>query len=637
MIVSTLLARKNSVLLFLFLPLMTLFMFILYYKYTLTTKQVFDVLYEQVISEKEYLIKNLVDSAIEREGEDFVHRLRTSESLRSQYEGEMSLIRTKDLTYLYMLYLDEKERYRYLLDTTKESDEAAEFDQKFDPNTDAWSEARSSKKTQVRQQLDLQSLWISAVVPVIVDDKVVAYVGADFSYREYAKIKEIVSPLKDIYFYASVFMVILLISAYIQFVLYLQSQKRSYIDPLTQIFNRQYLIEFFKTSDIRQYHLLILDMDYFKSVNDTYGHDVGDDVIIQTVDRIKTNIRSKDVFVRYGGEEFLILLRRDASLILKKTALRIKEIVSATHIISHHHHIPMSISIGINPYPELAKNIDEAIKIADEQLYIAKTSGRNCIRIHEEDESDQSNRSKRLSDVHAALEEKRIRLAFQPIFNVMDSSLKKYEVLIRMIDEHGILIFPDDFLPAIAHTSVYNKLTHFILDNVLIQLRKHDDIELSVNIDLQDLFNEEIMQIITLLLKPYPTLASRITFEILEHEEIIDFDQIQQHIMTLRSFGCKIALDDFGSGYANFKYLLYLGIDILKIDGSLIRDIDSNKNAQIIVKTIVNFSKEIGVTTIAEQVETKAEFDKVQHLDIHSIQGYYLGRPKFDIPESPVS
>lgn len=633
MIIKTLLSKKNSLLTFLFLPLMTLFLFILYYKYSMTTKQVFDVLYQQVISEKEFLIKNYVASVTDQIGEDFVEKLRSSETLRREYTDEMSLIRTKDLTYLYMLYKDDDGRYRYLMDTTQEGDEAAEFDQKFDPVTDAWSEAGLTKKTQVRKQSDLQTLWVSTVVPVIVGDVVVAYIGADFSYGEYRKIKKIVSPLKDIYFYASIFMVILLVSAYIQFILYLQSQRKSYIDPLTQIFNRQYLIEFFKTADISQYHLLILDMDYFKSVNDTYGHDVGDDVIIQTVNRIRKNIRSQDVFVRYGGEEFLILLKRDASLVLHNTAKRIKDVVSERNIVSHHHHIPMSVSIGVNPYPELAKNIDEAIKIADEQLYVAKTSGRNCIRIHEENDSDQSNRSKRLSDVHAALEDDRIRLAFQPIYDVTGKGLRKYEVLLRMIDEYGVLVFPDDFLPAIAHTSVYNKLTHFILTNVLDKLGEHKDIELSVNIDLQDLFNEEIMEIITTLLSKSPELAHRVTFEILEHEEIIDFEMIQTHIQRLRAFGCKIALDDFGSGYANFKYLLHLGIDILKIDGSLIRDIDQNENAQIIVKTIINFSNEIGVSTVAEQVETKEEYDKVQHLDIHSIQGYYLGRPKFDIPE----
>lgn len=633
MIIKTLLSKKNSVLTFLFLPLMTLFLFVLYYKYSMTTKQVFDVLYQQVISEKEFLIKNYVSSVRDRIGEDFVQRLRGSESLRQVYADELALIRTKDLRYLYMLYKDEDGKYRYLLDTTLEGEEAAEFDQKFDPVTDAWDEAGLTKVTQVRRQRELQSLWVSTVVPVIIGDRVAAYVGADFSYEEYFKIKKIVSPLKDIYFYASIFMVILLVSAYIQFILYLQSQKKSYIDPLTQIFNRQYLIEFFKTADISQYHLLIIDMDYFKSVNDTYGHDVGDDVIIQTVNRIRKNIRSKDVFVRYGGEEFLILLRRDDALGLQSTARRIKDVVSETNIVSQHHHIPMSVSIGINPYPELAKNIDEAIKIADEQLYIAKTSGRNCIRIHEENDSDQSNRSKRLSDVHAAMEEGRIRLAYQPIHDVTGDGLKKYEVLLRMIDEHGILVFPKDFLPAIAHTSVYNKLTHFILQNVLERLGENQDIELSVNIDLQDLFNEDIMQIIITLLSQSPELARRITFEILEHEEIIDFEQIQTHIQRLRAFGCKIALDDFGSGYANFKYLLYLGIDILKIDGSLIRDIDQNENAQIIVKTIVNFSNEIGVATVAEQVETKEEYDKVHHLEIHSIQGYYLGRPRFEIPE----
>jgi len=228
------------------------------------------------------------------------------------------------------------------------------------------------------------------------------------------------------------------------------------------------------------------------------------------------------------------------------------------------------------------------------------------------------------------MEESRIKCMFQPIFETDTKKLKKYEMLVRMLDTDGTVIPPADFLPSIAHTKVYNELTKYILESAK-ETMETNDIELSINLALQDLFNHDILEIILKMLSENRHFASKLTFEILETEEINDFDTLKKHIHDIKETGTKIALDDFGSGYANFSYLLHLGIDILKIDGSLIHDIDKHENAKDVVETISIFAKKIGIDTIAEQVETKEEFDIISDIGIDYIQGYYLGKPSFDL------
>ncbi|MEN8302980.1 MAG: EAL domain-containing protein [Campylobacterota bacterium] len=625
---------RNFIIFAIILPLMTLLSILIYREYLQTKETVFTIIQEHLIHEKVSLLENYSHYLTQKLGENIQQVLYNNPDSHRHHEEELSLLKGPEIKYLYLLYKDEEDKFRYLLDTTTNIDEKAELNQKFDPQTDIWNKSYSDKKFQITKQLDLQTLWITIAYPLVVDDKVVAVLGADFTYDVYQQIVNILKPMEKIYMYVSIFMIIMLIVAYILIYLYYINRKRSFIDPLTKIYNRQYLNEYLKTSSLEHYQLMMIDLDHFKQINDNYGHDVGDKVLISVVEQIKQNIRQEDILVRFGGEEFLVLIYKQTLETCLTIAERIRNTVMTHHIEAVNKHILMTISIGINPFPFYAKNFDEAVKIADEQLYNAKVSGRNCVKVSEEVNKKQSQTSKRIGDVKSAIDENRILCAYQPIVSTQNAQTQKYEMLLRLLDTGGSIVSPLEFLPAIRHTNVYINVTKIVID-FAIKTLKENSFDLSMNLDLQDILNDDIMNLIKDEFAENPELRKRLTIEILEHEEITNFDIIKERIATLKELGFKIAIDDFGSGYANFQYLLHLEIDILKIDGSLIRDIDTNKNSYHIVETIGGFAKKMGIKTVAEQIETVNELKCIKSLNIDYVQGYLLGKPSFEFDSSP--
>lgn len=620
---------RNFIIFALLLPLMTIVSIFLYIEFIKTKETVFEVIKEHLINEKLQLFKNYSTYMQDTIGSNIKEVLGTGYSTREHYEQELRLLQGDEIEYLYLLYKDKDEKFRFLLDSTEDQEEKAEFDQKFDPQSDIWEKAYSSKTLQVVNQEELQSLWITIAYPLIVDGKVIAVLGADLTYHVYSTIVKTLNPMELVHYYFTIFMVVMLLLAYSLIYLYYINRKKSFIDPLTKIYNRQYLTEFLETTSLQNYKLMMIDLDHFKQVNDNFGHDVGDQVLIDVVSQIKSNIRQDSIFIRFGGEEFILLVYKLDVQACTLVAERIRKAVQSTTIHAGNHEINISVSIGINPFPYFAKNIEEAIKIADEQLYIAKISGRNRVEVFQEQYREESLTSKRISDVKLAIDEDRIKCAFQPIYCGKTQTLSKYEMLIRMIDKDENIIMPNEFLPSIRHTQVYINLTRYLLDVALNTLKEHD-FDLTLNLDLQDILNDDIMSLLKERFSNNKTLAQKLCIEILEHEEITNFDLIKERIDILKELGFKIAIDDFGSGYANFRYLLHLNIDILKIDGSLIRNVNEDKFAYSIVQTISEFAKRMDIQTVAEQIETQDELQTVMELGIDYLQGYHLGRPAFD-------
>ena len=619
------------------LSVMTVVSVYLYTRYDVTANEVNEILVTESIKRKTQLFENFADQLLDDAGKDFIAQLEASPTLRSYYEKELSILLTDDIKFLYILYRSPGDnKLRYLLDTAADPEERGEFGQKFDPRTDIWEEAERTRSTRTRVQHDLDSLWISYVHPIIVDDRVAAFLAADFAHEEYSRIRELFAPLSDLYFYTAAFMTLILVTAYIQVILYYFSRRKSLIDPLTKVHNRQFLFEQLNSIDINEYQLLLVDLDHFKRVNDLYGHDVGDIVLQAVSGRIKSQIREEDIFVRYGGEEFLLLMHQKSILECKNVADRIQAAVAKMPIKAEGHIVTMTLSIGINPYPGYAKNVDEAIKIADEQLYEAKIKGRNRVEVFEEEHREQSITSKRIQEVSTALEEQRVRCMYQPIFDRATLEIAGYEMLVRLVEPDGTIVPPDRFMGAIAHTQVYTDLTRHVMECALETITR-TPVNLHVNLALRDIFNTDMMALVVSLLVERPECARHITFEVLETEKITNFDILRKRIEILKGLGTSVAIDDFGSGYANFNFLVELGIDALKIDSTLIHDIHDNDNTYNVVQMIRDFAKRVGITTIAAQVECEEEMNAVRELEIDYVQGYFLGRPSFDLPRAPES
>lgn len=299
---------RNFIIFGIVLPLMTLLSVLIYYEYSKTKETVFQIIQEHLINEKLTLLKNYSDYLSIQLGANMYSKMNKYIELQDHYEEELCLLQGGEVKFLYLLHKDKENKFRYLLDTTKNPDDKAFFNQKFDPQTDIWENAYKTKKLQIMKQSDLDTLWITIAHPVLVNGDVVAVLGADFTYDVYDKILVTLKPMEKIYFYVSIFMIVMLLVAYILVYLYYINRKKSFIDPLTQIYNRQYLNEYLKTSSLDDYQLMMIDLDHFKQINDNYGHDIGDIVLVSVVQEILKSIRQEDVLVRFGGEEFLILV-----------------------------------------------------------------------------------------------------------------------------------------------------------------------------------------------------------------------------------------------------------------------------------------------------------------------------------------
>jgi len=613
--------------LFLTIPFMTVLSVYIYFEYVTTKKEVFNIIKEHIIEEKIILCKNYSEHISRFCCMDFKKEVLKNKKLVEDLENKLRLIQGNEIKYMYLLYKDKDGYFRYLIDATQDKKERAEQNQKFNVQSDIWQRAYQTKKYQTVYQNQLQTLWVTIAYPLVVDDKVIAVIGADFTYNIYNKIMYALKPMEKIFLYIAFFMFIMLILAYILTYLYYKIRKKAIIDPLTHVYNRQYMPEFLETTSLKDFYLMMIDLDKFKLINDNYGHDVGDEVLMAVVKELKLQIRQKDILIRFGGEEFLLFVFKKNVHDPLCVAQRLRKAVEKLTINTKTSTIHMTISIGVNPSPYSAKNIEEAIKIADEQLYIAKTSGRNRVEIFKEKDMFQSKTLNRITDIQHAIDEQRVKCAFQPIYSILTNNIEKYEMLIRIVDVQGRLVFPGEFLPSIRHTQIYISLTNIVLNKAIEVIKKHE-FSVSINLDLQDIVNEDIISLLRDLFADKKDIASRITIEILEHEEIKDFELIQNNLTVLKDMGFYIAIDDFGSGYANFRYLINLDIDILKIDGTIIKNIDKDEMARSVVKSIVGLAKDMKMIVVAEQVETKAELDVIEDLGVECVQGYYLGRPE---------
>lgn len=617
--------RTFTLLLFLF-PLLGVSATYLYLQYQETKEEIVEIVQDSMVAKKYELLDIYIEYLRTEFGDDFVSVLRKDEKARVQAETSLSLMKNSEVQFLYVLYIDEKKRFRYLIDTTQDLKEKGEFKQRFFPQKYIWAKALEEKKPKVTAQKEIDKLWISMAYPILKDNKTVALLGIDFSHMEYVKVKKTLTPLENIYLYSAIFIVVMLISAFVQLIIYYQHRKKSFIDPLTGMFNRQYLYELLRKYSVGDFQLLIMDLDHFKQVNDIYGHDAGDEVLRTVSARIRSVIRKKDILIRYGGEEFLLLISEKELDISMGLAQRVREAVKANPIDLESSQLNVTISMGLNPLPEYSKDFEQAIKIADLGLYKAKQLGRDRVEIYDDNELVDEESLQRMCDVRDALDKEKVFCVYQAIFKTSTLEVQRYELLIRMLDNNDKVISPSKFLPSIRYTQVYTNLTKKIFEFAFDTL-SNNDIKISINLDLQDLFNDELLTALIDIFSKDLSLAKRLGIEILESEENIDFSLVAQRLSKIKELGIEIAIDNFGSGHANYRYLLNMDINTLKIDSSLISNIDTNKNAYKIVKSIHTLAKEMGIKTVAEHIETEETLECVKALGIDYVQGYFLEKP----------
>ncbi len=567
--------------------------------------------------------------------QDPVNTLAREEFIREGLQNSLSLLVNSSFKYIYVLYRDQKGRYRYLLDGSKT--DRGEFGQKLDVEKSLWDSVYRTKEDKIISHTNLSGLWITYLKPLIYDDEVKAVIAIDFSTTLPKHIRETTEPIESIFNYIFGAIVILIILLMYQLVLNYFTKKSSYVDALTEVYNRTYLREFLRYIDPSKYHILMIDVDHFKKINDNFGHKAGDHILKEVALILKKLLRSEDKIIRFGGEEFLVFVEKDQkqndSLPIN-IAHRIKSYIEKYDFSYHGYRINLTVSIGICTKPERFKDINHAIKTADAMLYQAKKEGRNKIIIFSQQEKNQSCQIEYFSiyQVQEALDQNRVICHYQPIYDLESMRIVKYEALVRIVEKDGSLVYPGAFLGQIENTNVYHALTKRVLHLVFEKIARYR-VPISVNLKFSDLSDNVIFRYIIEEIESHRDIAKWLIIELLENENIDD-KNIVNVINRLKDYKVKIAIDDFGSGFSNFVVFKTLPIDILKLDGSLIKELDNSDISFNIANAIVHFAQSLNIEVVAEFIHSKEVLDKVKQLNIRYGQGFYLGRPAEKI-ESP--
>jgi PAS domain S-box-containing protein/diguanylate cyclase (GGDEF)-like protein len=398
--------------------------------------------------------------------------------------------------------------------------------------------------------------------------------------------------------------------------------KMLYTDQLTGLSNRNALLKELECED--RLSLILINIDRFSQINDLYGINFGNNVLLKFSDMMKQSIppHLDCKLFRLNGDEFVVVSKNLAPAQFIENTYKFIEKISAEPIHMDEEEISLNFSIGVS-----FEENSSLLSTANMALKIARRESKN-IMIYNNSLSlnkEYENNILWIKKIKDAIKNDRIVMFFQEIVDNQNKSIKKYETLIRLIDEDGKVVPPYFFLDIAKKAKLYNELTKIVIRKSFAAFENNTH-ELSVNITIDDILNEDTRDFIYKYIQN-SAVANRVTFEIVESEHIENFEKIEQFIYAVKSFGCKIAIDDFGTGYSNFEYLMRLQADFIKIDGSIIKEILHDKKSELIITVIVAFAKEMNIQVIGEFVENKEIHDKLIQLGVNKSQGYYFHKP----------
>ncbi len=413
-------------------------------------------------------------------------------------------------------------------------------------------------------------------------------------------------------------------------------------DSLTDLYNRNYftkelhrVVEQHRRGSENKHGLIYIDLDNFKYINDTMGHIAGDKLIKELAQLLKSRIRKTDILSRIGGDEFAILLYHDHDLRLEYVAECFRELVSNYVFVYEKNIVDITCSLGGAYLTDEVDTKEKLLARADFACHKSKRLGRNQAHIYT------SNDDAVLSDmgldigwtrrIKDALIHDDFVLACQPICDTQNDTVSYYEILLRMKDTNDEIIMPYAFLSAAERFGLMIKIDAWVLRNSLsllsAQHKFNPNLKFSINLSANSIDNESTFDFIKNKIEENNINPKNIVFEITETIAIANLSTAKTLLNNIRELGCKTALDDFGVGYSSFAYLADLPVDIVKIDGFFIKDMEHNHLNQIMVRSINDIAHELGKTTVAEFVENENIYKMLKKLNVDYSQGYYLGKP----------
>lgn len=401
--------------------------------------------------------------------------------------------------------------------------------------------------------------------------------------------------------------------------------KRYFRDNLTNLPNIYKLRN--DLDEKKKFSLVVFNIDNFHTINNFYGYMVGDFVIEKVSKYLKEHIQEHHLY-KLSADEFALVIDEDMGFYELKEYLeviyeRIKNIVVEYQNINIYINFTMGSSTNRDN-----KNIFSKVFMA--LKYAKETGAKFWIYEDRMNFENKYERNLQLSaTVRDAVENLKIFPYYQAIVDSKSGEIKKYECLARMSDENERILSPALFIPVAKKIKLYNTVTKTII-NKAFETFEDSEFEFSINLSIEDIMSSEIFNFIMRKLKSSKA-SKRVIFELLESDAIEDFIKVERFVSEVKRYGAKIAIDDFGSGYSNFKYLTKMSPDYIKIDGSLVQDIDVDKNALLVIETIVDFARKLGIKTIAEYVHSSVVLEMVKELNIDYSQGFYIDEPSVSI------
>lgn len=420
---------------------------------------------------------------------------------------------------------------------------------------------------------------------------------------------------------------------------YAHIEQLAYHDGLTGLYNRvafmKYAYKIFHDASVgaSKHAIFFIDLDNFKNINDTLGHDYGDLLLKDVSDRMLSCIASDDILARNGGDEFLILKNRfDTVDDLENFASQLVNVVHHPFILNDET-AAVSMSVGIAVFPNNGLTVSELIKNADIAMYNAKNSGKNSYRFFDSYMEDDVNRKNDLADILShVIDKNEIYLQYQPQVNVESGQVTGYEALMRIESELVGFISPAEFIPIAEETGVINILGEWALieacnfNQVLIK-SGFGPLRVSVNVSTTQLKDDHLIDIIKSILEKTGMDLKHLEIEITESVLMNSFEHNLKLINQMKELGCSIALDDFGTGYSSFNYLTQIPIDTLKIDKSFIDGICSNEKDRCIADSIIDLAHKMDISVVAEGVEDNEQLQILQNQFCDTLQGYLFSKP----------
>lgn len=420
-------------------------------------------------------------------------------------------------------------------------------------------------------------------------------------------------------------------------------EQRANYDELTGLYNKSRLREsvdhalaYAERYDVAG-GFLAVGIDKMAMINDAYGRQTADAVIVGVGRRLEESMRATDVIGRLGGDTFGIVLGNADELGIAAAAEKILNAFRQNAVQTPAGPIHVTVTIGGAGYPGLIQTAHDLMASAESAMQDAKRLGRNCFAYFEMSEDQRVRQHEYMligEQVTKALQEERIVFAYQPVVVSGTGAVAYYETLIRMIDEKGEIVSAGAFIPVAERLGLMREIDRYTLEMAVADLANDPEITLALNISSLTASDRSWLRALVSHVKGKPEIARRLMIEITETAALDDFEDSARFVAAVRDLGCKVALDDFGSGYTSFRHLKSLTVDVVKIDGSFVINLGENPDNLLFIRTLLNLAGGFGIKTVAECVQSDKDAELLKSEGVDYMQGFHYGRPQLGRPGS---